>query len=376
MEKRIFLSPPHMNGTEMPLISEAFDSNWIAPLGPFVDRFERELGTYLDGRHVCALCSGTSALHLGLLTLGVGPGDRVYCSDFTFSASCNVIRYCGADPVFIDSEPASWQMDPDLLASKLEEDAKQGKLPKAIVVVDLYGISADFGRILPLCAQYGIPLLEDSAEALGSRRDGKLCGTFGKVSGFSFNGNKIITTSGGGALVSEDESIVKRARYLATQAREPKPFYHHVTIGYNYRLSNLLAAVGCGQLNALEQRVEARRAIFDNYVAALSDIEGIGFMPEPEGAISNKWLTVITIDPDKIRKSPEDIRQAMEAENIETRWAWKPMHMQPVYENSEFVGGDVCENIFNKALCLPSGSSLSGHEQDRVCECLRNVLLK
>ena len=365
-----------MNGTEMPLISEAFDSNWIAPLGPFVDRFERELGTYLDGRHVCALCSGTSALHLGLLTLGVGPGDRVYCSDFTFSASCNVIRYCGADPVFIDSEPASWQMDPDLFASKLEEDAKQGKLPKAIVVVDLYGISADFGRILPLCAQYGIPLLEDSAEALGSRRDGKLCGTFGKVSGFSFNGNKIITTSGGGALVSEDESIVKRARYLATQAREPKPFYHHVTIGYNYRLSNLLAAVGCGQLNALEQRVEARRAIFDNYVAALSDIEGIGFMPEPEGAISNKWLTVITIDPDKIRKSPEDIRQAMEAENIETRWAWKPMHMQPVYENSEFVGGDVCENIFNKALCLPSGSSLSGHEQDRVCECLRNVLLK
>ena len=277
MSKRIFLSPPHMNGTEMALVEEAFASNWIAPLGPFVNKFEEDLGTILD-RHVCALCSGTSALHLGLLTLGVGPGDRVYCSDFTFSASCNVIRYCGAEPVFIDSELDSWQMDPALLEQKLEADAKLGKLPKAVVVVDLYGISADFGRILPILAKYDIPLLEDSAEALGSKRDGKLCGTFGKVSGFSFNGNKIITTSGGGALVSDDEAIVKRARYLATQAREPKPFYHHVTIGYNYRLSNILAAIGCGQLNDLEQRVEKRRQIFEQYVCELSDIDGIGFM--------------------------------------------------------------------------------------------------
>lgn len=374
MSKRIFLSPPHMNGTEMALVEEAFASNWIAPLGPFVNKFEEDLGTILD-RHVCALCSGTSALHLGLLTLGVGPGDRVYCSDFTFSASCNVIRYCGAEPVFIDSELDSWQMDPALLEQKLEADAKLGKLPKAVVVVDLYGISADFGRILPILAKYDIPLLEDSAEALGSKRDGKLCGTFGKVSGFSFNGNKIITTSGGGALVSDDEAIVKRARYLATQAREPKPFYHHVTIGYNYRLSNILAAIGCGQLNDLEQRVEKRRQIFEQYVCELSDIDGIGFMPEPKGAISNKWLSVITIDPDKLHKSPEDVRQAMEAENIETRWAWKPMHMQPIYENCEFVGGSVCESIFNKALCLPSGSSLSGHEQSCVCESLRKVLL-
>ncbi|MBQ9242844.1 MAG: aminotransferase class I/II-fold pyridoxal phosphate-dependent enzyme [Proteobacteria bacterium] len=375
MSNRIFLSPPHMNGTETAFVLDAFASNWIAPLGPFVDRFEQELGGYLN-RHVCALCSGTSALHLGLLTLGVGPGDRVYCSDFTFSASCNIIRYCGAEPVFIDSEADSWQMDPALLEQKLSEDEKLGKLPKAVIVVDLYGISADYARILPILDKYHIPLLEDSAEALGSKRDGKLCGTFGKVSGFSFNGNKIITTSGGGALISDDEAIVKRARYLATQAREPKPFYHHVTIGYNYRLSNLLAAVGCGQMQTLEQRIEARREIFDEYVRQLSDIDGIGFMPEPKGAVSNKWLTVITIDPKKIRKSPEDIRLALEAENIESRWAWKPMHMQPVYENAECVGGSVCENIFNKALCLPSGSSLQPNDQDHVCECLRKALTK
>lgn len=363
-----------MNGTETAFVMDAFASNWIAPLGPFVDRFEQELGGYLN-RHVCALCSGTSALHLGLLTLGVGPGDRVYCSDFTFSASCNIIRYCGADPVFIDSEADSWQMDPDLLEQKLSEDEKLGRLPKVVIVVDLYGISADYARILPILDKYHIPLLEDSAEALGSRRDGKLCGTFGKVSGFSFNGNKIITTSGGGALISDDEAIVKRARYLATQAREPKPFYHHVTIGYNYRLSNLLAAVGCGQMQTLEQRIEARREIFDEYVRQLSDIDGLGFMPEPKGAVSNKWLTVITIDPKKLRKSPEEVRLALEAENIESRWAWKPMHMQPVYEDAECVGGSVCENIFNKALCLPSGSSLQPHDQDRVCECLRKALI-
>ena len=373
MQKRIFLSPPHLSGAETTLVADAFASNWIAPLGPFVDRFEREIGEFLGGKHVCALSAGTAALHLGLLILGVQPGDRVYCSDFTFSASCNVIRYCGAEPVFIDSEAASWQMDPDLLRQKLAEDAKRGKLPKVVIVVDLYGIPADFARIAPICAEYGIPILEDSAEALGSSRDGKLCGTFGAISGFSFNGNKIITTSGGGALISDSPEFVQRARFLATQAREKMPFYHHKTIGYNYRLSNLLAAVGCGQMTVLRDRIQRRRAIFQRYRERLGDIDAISWMPEPDGAVSNKWLTVIRIDP-ATHKSPEDIRLALEAKNIETRWAWKPMHLQPVYESCECVGGTCCEEIFSSALCLPSGSSLTDDEQDHVCEALREAL--
>ena len=373
MTTRIFLSPPDMCGVEQQYVSDAFASNWIAPLGPFVDRFERELGEYLDS-HVCALASGTSALHLGLLTLGIGEGDRVYCSDFTFSASCNVIRYCNATPVFIDSERDSWQMDPDLLAQKLEDDAKKGQLPKAVVVVDLYGISADFARIEPICAKYDIPILEDSAEALGSTRHGRKCGTFGKVSGFSFNGNKIITTSGGGALISKDENIVKRARFLATQAREPGPCYHHLTIGYNYRLSNILAAVGCGQMTVLDKHFERRRAINRRYMEELGNIDGIGFMPEPGDAISNKWLTVMTLDPAKIKKSPEDLRLALESENIETRHAWKPMHLQPVFEPFECIGGAVCEDIFNTSICLPSGSSLTDDDQTRVIEAIRKYL--
>lgn len=374
MQPRIFLSPPHMSGSEERYISDAFASNWIAPLGPFVDRFEQELGAYLGGRHVCALASGTSALHLGLLTLGVSCGDRVYCSDFTFSASCNVIRYCGAEPVFIDSEADSWQMDPDLLAQKLEDDAKKNRLPKAVVIVDLYGICADFSRIEPICAQYNIPILEDSAEALGSTRGGKMCGTFGAVSGFSFNGNKIITTSGGGAFVSKDENLVKRARFLATQAREARPYYHHETIGYNYRLSNLLAAVGCGQMTVLEERVNARRAIFKRYTEKLSDIDGVTFMPEPDDACSNKWLTVITLDPEIIRPSAEDVRQALETKNIESRRVWKPMHMQPVFASCEYVGNGVGERIFERGLCLPSGSALTEEQHDCVCDAIRTAL--
>lgn len=374
MEPRIFLSPPHMGGNESNYVSEAFASNWIAPLGPFVDRFERELGAYLDGAGVCALSSGTAALHLALVTLGIQPGDRVYCSDFTFSASCNVIKYCGAEPVFIDSDFDTWQMDPNLLAQKLADDGKCGKLPKAVIVVDLYGIPANFEAIEPICAQYGIPVVEDSAEALGSRFNGRLCGTFGRVSGFSFNGNKIITTSGGGALVSSEPDIVERARFCATQAREKKPYYHHTTIGYNYRLSNLLAAVGCGQIEVLEDRIGKRRAIFNRYLEALADIEGIAFMPEPAGAVSNKWLTVIQIDPKVISRSQEDIRLALEAENIESRWVWKPMHMQPVYADAECVGGSVCETIFGRGLCLPSGSALTKAQQMRVCDAIRKAV--
>lgn len=374
MQLRIFLSPPHMSGSEERYISDAFASNWIAPLGPFVDRFEQELGDCLGGHHVCALSSGTSALHLGLLTLGVSSGDRVYCSDFTFSASCNVIRYCGAEPVFIDSEPDSWQMDPDLLAQKLEDDARKNRLPKAVIVVDLYGICADFSRIEPICAQYDIPILEDSAEALGSTRGGKMCGTFGAVSGFSFNGNKIITTSGGGAFVSKDENLVKRARFLATQAREARPYYHHETIGYNYRLSNLLAAVGCGQLTVLNERVEARRNIFKRYTEKLADIDGLSFMPEPEDARSNKWLTVITLDPDIIPSSAEDVRLALEAKNIESRRVWNPMHRQPVFKSCEFVGNGVGERVFERGLCLPSGSALTQEQHDCVCDAIRTAL--
>lgn len=363
-----------MSGMEEKLVADAFASNWIAPLGPFVDRFERELGAFLGGKSVCALASGTSALHLGLLTLGVGNGDRVYCSDFTFSASCNVIRYCGAEPVFIDSERASWQMDPDLLEEKLKQDEMNNRLPKAVIVVDLYGIPADFERIQAICGEYNVPILEDSAEALGSTLNGKYCGTFGKVSGFSFNGNKIITTSGGGALVSDDEQIVKKARFLATQAREKMPFYHHLTIGYNYRLSNILAAVGCGQMTVLSDRVEKRRANFDRYVQMLGDIEGVSFMPEPNGAHSNKWLTVVYFDPKYVHKSPEDIRLELEKDNIESRWAWKPMHMQPVFGQCKCIRGSVCEDIFNHSLCLPSGSSLTSEQQCFVCEKLRAAL--
>lgn len=374
MQKRIFLSPPDMSGAEEKMAAEAFASNWIAPLGPFVDRFEHELGAYLGGKYVCALASGTSALHLGLLTLGIGQGDRVYCSDFTFSASCNVIRYCGAEPIFIDSDRISWQMDPDLLAEKLKQDRLKNRLPKAVIVVDLYGIPADYDRIQAICGEYNIPILEDSAEALGSSFNGIPCGLFGKVSGFSFNGNKIITTSGGGALVSDDEEIVKKARFLATQAREKFPYYHHLTIGYNYRLSNLLAAVGCGQMTVLEDRVEKRRANFDRYVEWLGDIEGLSFMPEPKGARSNKWLTVASFDPKYIKKSPEDVRLELEKDNIESRWAWKPMHLQPVFGQCEFVGGEVSEDIFNHSLCLPSGSSLTLEQQHYVCEKLHAAL--
>ncbi len=375
MQERIFLSPPHMSGKEESFVKEAFASNWIAPLGPFVDRFERELGEYLGGKYVCATASGTSALHLGLMVLGVKSGDRVYCSDFTFSATTNIIRYCNAEPVFIDSDRETWQMDAGLLEQALSSDAKRGKLPKAVIVVDLYGISANYKSILPICEKYGVPVLEDSAEALGSVYGGQKCGTFGKVSGFSFNGNKIITTSGGGAMVSDDEALVKKARFLATQAREARPYYHHLEIGYNYRLSNILAAVGCGQLTALDDRVASRRAIHQRYQEGLSDIEGLTFMPEPSEAVSNKWLTVIQLDPQKIRILPDELRIKLEEDNIESRLTWKPMHMQPVFEAFESVGGSVCREIFERGLCLPSGSALTESQQSVVIDAIRKALV-
>lgn len=375
MEERIFLSPPHMGGDEVGLTQEAFASNWIAPLGPFVDRFERELGAYLGGRYVCATSSGTGALHLGLMVLGVTKGDRVYCSDFTFSASANIIRYCGAEPVFIDSDEKTWQMDPVCLEAALARDKRENRLPKAVIVVDLYGISANYDAILPICEAYGVAVLEDSAEALGSTYRSKKCGCFGRVSGFSFNGNKIITTSGGGAMISDDPELVKRARFLATQAREPRPYYHHYEIGYNYRLSNILAALGCGQMAVLDQRVKSRREICLRYHAMLGDIEGLSFMPEPEGAVSNCWLTVIQLDPEKIRLTPDALRLRLEEENIESRLTWKPMHLQPVFESCEFFGGDVCRKIFERGLCLPSGSALTQAQQMRICDVIHEAIL-
>jgi len=375
MKERIFLSPPHMSGREEAFVKEAFASNWIAPLGPFVDRFERELGEYLGGKYVCATASGTSALHLGLMVLGVKAGDRVYCSDFTFSATTNIIRYCNAEPVFIDSDRETWQMDASLLEQTLSRDAEAGRLPKAVIVVDLYGISANYKAILPICEKYGVPVLEDSAEALGSTYAGKKCGCFGKVAGFSFNGNKIITTSGGGAMVSDDEALVKKARFLATQAREARPYYHHLEIGYNYRLSNILAAVGCGQLTALDDRVSSRRAIHQRYIDGLSDIEGLTFMPEPGDAVSNKWLTVIQLDPQKVRLLPDELRIKLEEDNIESRLTWKPMHLQPVFESYESIGGAVCREIFERGLCLPSGSSLTESQQLFVIEAIRRALV-
>lgn len=363
-----------MDGQEMTLVAEAFASNWIAPLGPFVNRFESELGTYLDGYGACVLSSGTSAIHLALLALGVAQGDRVYCSDFTFAATANAIRYCGADPVFIDADRESWQMDTGLLEALLEKDAQRGQLPKAILIVDLYGIPANYEVIEALCARFDVPLVEDAAEALGSRYKGKKCGCFGRVAILSFNGNKVITTSGGGALISNDPKIVAHARYLATQARQPLPYYQHTDIGYNYRLSNLLAAVGCAQLAVIEDRVDRRRAVNAEYKRALADIDGVSFMPEPTDARSNCWLTVIQLDPKIIKQTPDEIRLKLENENIETRHAWKPMHMQPVFEEFEASLNGVSEEVFARGLCLPSGSNLTQADQDRVCTMLRAAL--
>ena len=368
---RIYLSPPHMSGEELTLLQEAFASNWIAPLGPHVDAFERELADRVGVAHACALSSGTGGLHLALLNLGVGAGDEVLTSTLTFSATANAITYVGARPVFIDSDDRSWNLDPALLAQELEDRAKKGQLPKAVVTVDLYGQCADYDPILEACARYDIPVLEDAAEALGATYRGRHAGSLGVMGVFSFNGNKIITTSGGGMLVSDRKDWIDRARFLSTQARDPAPHYEHSTIGYNYRMSNLLAAVGRGQLRALGQRVKARRAVFDRYFSALHDLPGLAFMQEPDYGTGTRWLTCLTVDPEAFGATREQIRLALEAKDIEARPVWKPMHLQPVFKNCRVVGGAVAERLFEKGLCLPSGSSLSPNDQDRVIEIVR-----
>ncbi|MFI5181880.1 MAG: DegT/DnrJ/EryC1/StrS family aminotransferase [Thermoanaerobaculia bacterium] len=369
---RIYLSPPHIGGDERALVAEAFDSNWIAPLGPHVDAFEREFAEVVKVPHATALASGTAALHLAMRILGVGPGDEVLCSSLTFCASANPIVYEGGVPVFVDSD-ASWTVDPNLLEEALKSAAARGKRPKALIAVDLYGQCADYDAIVPLCEKYGVPLIEDAAEALGSSWRGQPAGGFGLLGVFSFNGNKIITTSGGGMLVSASEEIVRKARFLATQARDPAPHYQHSSIGFNYRLSNVLAAIGRGQLRVVPERVAARRRNFEMYREGVGDLPGVAFMPEAAGSRANRWLTCLTIDPDRLGVSREEIRLALEKENIEARPVWKPLHLQPVFSGCRTFGGAVSERIFEKGLCLPSGSNLTDEDRRRVIRGFRGA---
>lgn len=373
LSERLHLSVPHMSGREQVFVKEAFDSNWIAPLGPQVEAFEREFREVVGAPYSVALSSGTAALHLAFLLLGVGHGDEVLVSTLTFSATVNPLLYLGARPVLIDSERGSWNLDPNLVESALEECARIGRLPKAVAVVHLYGQSADMDSIIAVCQRYGVPIVEDAAEALGASYRGRAPGTLGNIGIYSFNGNKVITTSGGGMLVSEDEDLVRHALKLATQAREPVPHYEHTEIGYNYRMSNVLAAIGRGQLMVLEDRVNARRRNFAFYQHALGDLPGVEFMPEAPWGRHSRWLTTLTIDPREFGVDRETVRLALEEQNIETRPVWKPMHQQPIFQNCRKFGGMVADELFEKGLCLPSSSSLSESQLDRVAEAFRRV---
>ena len=365
-QPRIYLSPPHMGSFERNLLLEAFDSNWVAPLGPHVNSFEAEMCDYLNVPSAAALSSGTAALHLALMILGVGAEDTVLVSSLTFSATANAVRYCGATPVFIDSHPETWTMDVSLLEEEIAEAVRRGRCPKAVIPVDIYGQCADYDAIQGICQKYHIPIIEDAAEALGSTYRDKAAGSFGDFGILSFNGNKIITTSGGGMLTSHNPDWIERAKYLATQARDPAPHYQHSTIGYNYRLSNLLAAVGRGQLRHIDERVARRREINCLYREALETKPGIQFMPVATYGTSNCWLTCIRVDSERFGMSAEEIRLKLDQNNIEARPIWKPMHLQPVFSECRIRGGKVSEAIFADGLCLPSGSSLTDQDLDRI----------
>lgn len=364
---RILLSPPDTGPDDLKALQRAFEGGWIAPLGPEVDAFEEELAAVTGRAHGVALSSGTAALHLALILHGVGPGDRVLVSSLTFSATANAIRYVGAEPVFVDSNTDTWNMDPELLAKALSDGDYAACMP-----VDIYGQCADYSAITPLCEEHGVPILEDAAEALGATYAGRPAGSFGDVAALSFNGNKIITTSGGGALVTDDADQAQRARFLATQARDPAPHYQHSEIGYNYRMSNLLAALGRSQLGDLERRIRVRRGHNEAYRAAFSDLPGIEFMPEAEGSRSTFWLTCLTIDPAVAGTDREEIRLHLESLDIESRPAWKPMHLQPVFASCRSYGGEVSSRLFDDGLCLPSGSSLTEEERQRVIDGVRS----
>lgn len=375
MNERIFLSLCHLGGNEMSYIESAFADNWVVPLGPNVDLFEQRLGEFLGGAHVVALSAGTAALHMGLVALGVAAGDEVVCQSFTFAASANPITYLGARPVFVDSEPDTWNMCPASLEEAITHRKRvTGRYPKAIIPVHLYGMPAKMDEILSVAQKYGIPLLEDAAEALGSVYKGRLCGTMGDYAAMSFNGNKIITTSGGGALICPDAETASHVRFLTTQARDPMPYYYHTTIGYNYRLSNISAGIGCGQMEVLASHLARRRQIHSLYTDALACVPGITVKQNPEPEYdSNFWLTTVLFDTN-LGISPEDARQAMASQNIETRWLWRPMHMQPVFASAPYYGNNCCEQLFNHGLCLPSGSGLTDSDIERVIDCLTQFI--
>lgn len=379
-KKRIYLSSPHMSGEELPFIQEAFQTNWIAPLGPNVEEFEKEVASYVGVRGAVAVSSGTAAIHLALSLLNVGKGDYVYCSSLTFVASANPILYQGAIPVFIDSEQETWNMSPEALEEALTRAARDNKLPKAVIIVHLYGQSAKMDELLAICARFDVPCIEDAAESLGSTYRGKRSGSFGKMSIFSFNGNKIITTSGGGMLVSNDLPMLNKARFLAAQARDRAPHYQHSEMGYNYRLSNVLAGIGRGQLMVLPQRVQKKRDIFFAYEQALAPIAGVRFMPELEGTLSNRWLTVALIDEEITGISRNQILQALENENIEARPVWKPLHLQPLFQGCTYhkhcEEEDVSQQLFQMGICLPSGTNMTEDEQLRVIHIIEEQLLR
>lgn len=376
MQQRILLSLAHMGGGEKKWVDEAFRTNWIVPLGPNVNEFEHRLESFLGDGKVVALSAGTAALHLGLVMLGVKAGDEVICQSFTFSASANPICYQGATPIFVDSEPETWNMSPEALEAAIIDRKKvTGRYPKAIIPVHLYGMPAKMDEILSIANKYDIPVLEDAAEALGSEYKGKKCGTLGHYGAISFNGNKIITTSGGGALICPDEESAKRVLFYATQARENRPYYYHEVIGYNYRLSNVSAGIGCGQMEVLDEHITRRREIHRLYVEGLADVDGITIQENPTADFDSIfWLTTILIDP-KLGKTPDEVRLALEAENIESRLLWRPMHMQPIYEDAPYYGGNVCEELFNRGLCLPSGSSLTDEDIFRVIAAIKKSLV-
>ncbi|HMP73249.1 MAG TPA: DegT/DnrJ/EryC1/StrS family aminotransferase [Kiritimatiellia bacterium] len=365
---RIWLSCPHMGEDEFAFVKEAFDTNWIAPVGPHLEGFEADLAAYTGMPHVAALASGTAAIHLALILLDVGPDDEVICQSFTFSGSANPIVYQRATPVFVDSEPYTWNMDPQSLREALHARLALGKKVKAIIAVDLYGMPAKWTELKAVAEEFGVPLIEDAAEALGARYRNTPCGQFGTFAILSFNGNKIITTSGGGALLGRDQALIDRARYLATQARDPAPHYQHSTIGYNYRLSNVLAGIGRGQMRVLDERVRQRRAHFDAYQRHLAHLPGVSFPAEPADAFSNRWLTTLLLNPARTSAPPESLRLALEKLNIESRPLWKPMHLQPVFRDAPYYGGNVAETLFHTGLCLPSASKMTEPERNLVIE--------
>jgi pyridoxal phosphate-dependent aminotransferase EpsN len=378
VKSKIYLSPPHMSGNEQKFIQEAFDSNWIAPLGPNVDAFEKEIAEYVRAKGAAAVSSGTAALHLALILLGVKKGDKVFCSTFTFVASANPILYVGAEPVFIDSEPDTWNMSPKALKRALQEAALTGKLPKAVIVVHIYGQSAKLDEILSICKVYDVPLIEDAAESFGTLYKGKSTGTFGDYGIYSFNGNKILSTSGGGVLVSNNEKGIEKAKFLASQAKDSAPFYQHSEVGFNYRMSNILAGIGRAQLQVIEKRIQARREIFEVYQQQLGKLSGIQFLTELKHTRSNYWLSVCRVNKEIVTVS--QLLEELKQENIECRHVWNPLHRQPLYKGALFYpheeGDIVSERLFAGGICLPSGSNMTKEEQQRVINCIKDVFAK